>query len=147
MIELVTSGIIVGRVIESVQHPSSGAVATFIGTTRDHAHGREVVSLEYDAYAPMALKTMKEVADRARAQWQILEISIVHRLGRVEIGEASIVIAVSSAHRDAAFEACRYAIDTLKAIVPIWKKEHYRDGEVWIGEEGKPMRRAPGSEI
>ena len=91
-----------------------------------------MLHLEYEAYVPMALKEMEKIEADAKAQWPIKKIAMVHRIGRVDIGEASIVIAVSSAHRNEAFLACRYAIDTLKKTVPIWKKEFFHDGEVWV---------------
>ncbi|MBI1804676.1 MAG: molybdenum cofactor biosynthesis protein MoaE [Ignavibacteriae bacterium] len=137
MIEIVESKIDLAKVIESVQDTSVGGVDVFIGTTRNHSRGKAVIALEYEAYMPMALKFMLRIADEARARWDITKISIVHRLGRVDVGEASIVIAVSASHRHAAFEACRYAIDTLKRSVPIWKKEFFEDGELWVGLEGQ----------
>lgn len=133
MIEIVKERIDVGRVLQSVQDPACGAVDIFIGTTRNHSNGKAVVSLEYDAYIPMALKMMNRIAGDIKTKWGVQKISIVHRIGLLEIGEASVVIAVSSAHRKEAFDACRYAIDTLKKEVPIWKKEYFEDGEVWVG--------------
>lgn len=143
MIAIVTERINVQTVIDAVRLPAAGGIATFIGTTRNYAHEKEVLSLEYEAYQPMALKSMRQIADEARTRWRLHGVAIVHRLGVVGIGEESIVIAVSSSHRADAFEACRFIIDTLKKSVPIWKKERYSDGEVWIGEEGKPMTRVP----
>ena len=135
MITIVTNKINVQEVIESVSDPAAGGIDVFIGTTRNHADGREVQYLEYEAYESMALKMMERIADDIRSKWSVCKISIVHRTGRVGIGEASIVIAISSAHRKEAFEACRYAIDTLKRDVPIWKKEFFADGEVWVGSQ------------
>ncbi len=101
--------------------------------------GRRFI-LEYDGYEPMALRKMKEIGAEIRKKWSVHHIGIVHRLGRLEIGEASVVIAITSAHRKIAFEACQHAIDTLKKIVPIWKKEFFEDGEVWVeGEYSKPL--------
>jgi molybdopterin synthase catalytic subunit len=112
--------------------PADGALCTFVGVVRDHNAGRAVVHLEYEAFEEMALPLMEEIAAEARRRWPITAISIVHRLGRMEIGEASVAVAVCSPHRAQAFEACRFAIDTLKATVPIWKKEFYADGAVWL---------------
>jgi molybdopterin synthase catalytic subunit len=105
---------------------------TFDGVVREHARGKAVTHLFYEAYPRMALKEMEKIRLEAMSRWPIHEMAIVHRVGRLEIGESSVFVAVSSAHRGDAFEACRHAIDTLKKTVPIWKKEHYRDGEVWI---------------
>jgi molybdopterin synthase catalytic subunit len=133
MIKIVKEEIEIGKVLESVQDPSAGGIDIFIGTTRNHSSGKEVHSLEYQAYEPMALKLMNDIEEQIRRQWPVRKISLVHRIGKVAIGEASVVIAVSSVHRKEAFEACRYAIDTLKKTVPIWKKEIFADGEVWVG--------------
>ncbi len=116
----------------SLVKPEDGAVAIFEGVVRNHARGKKVRCLEYHAYESMALKMLKEVGDRAKKEYAIRDIGIIHRLGRLEHGECSVAIVVASAHRGPAFEACRYAIDTLKKIVPIWKKEYYEDGAVWI---------------
>ena len=123
MITIVREPIDVLTVLKSVEDRGAGGIDIFIGTTRDNANGRNVLFLEYEAYVPMALKKMEEIANEARQRWCITKVAIVHRIGRVEIGEASVLIAVSSAHRNEAFEACRFAIDTLKETVPIWKKE------------------------
>jgi MoaE-MoaD fusion protein len=124
------------RATESlVAHPGAGAIATFIGTVRDHGRGRAVTHLEYEAYAPAAELTMGQIGDEIRERWGIDRVAIVHRVGSLAVGEASVVISVASAHRDAAFEACRYAIERIKEIVPIWKKEHYADGATWLGSE------------
>jgi molybdopterin synthase catalytic subunit len=112
----------------------------FDGIVRNNTSGRKTLYLEYDGYEPMALKKMKEIGAEIRKKWLVNHIGIVHRLGRLEIGEASVVIAITSAHRKIAFEACQHAIDTLKRIVPIWKKEFFEDGEVWVeGEYSKPL--------
>lgn len=132
MIEIVSEKIDITKILQSVEDNSAGGIDMFIGTTRDNSKGKSVLRLEYEAYIPMALKKMNEIAGEAKTRWNIKKISLVHRIGKVEIGEASIVIAVSSPHRKEAFEACRYAIDTLKKIVPIWKKEFFEDGEVWV---------------
>ncbi len=135
MIEIVDHEIDVQSVLRSVEDPSAGGVDMFIGTTRNNSNGKKVLSLEYETYRPMALKLMERIAEEAAAKWGLRKISIVHRVGKVEIGEASVVIAVSSAHRKEAFDACRFAIDTLKKEVPIWKKEIFIDGQVWVGAQ------------
>ena len=118
-----------------VAHPGAGAIATFIGTVRDHGRGQAVTHLEYEAYAPAAELTMAQIGDEIRERWGIDHVAIAHRIGSLGVGEASVVISVASPHRDAAFEACRYAIERIKEIVPIWKKEHYADGAAWLGSE------------
>ena len=135
MIEIVDCPIDVVAVTTAVASPASGATVTFIGTTRDHHDGRAVTQLEYEAYGDMALSELRKIAAASAAQWPIADIAIVHRIGIVPIGEASVVIAVSAAHRGAAFDACRFAIDRLKEVVPIWKKEHFEGGAVWIGSQ------------
>lgn len=130
----------VPSVVDSVTSRESGGIDVFIGTTRNHANGRSVVSLEYEAYEPMALKTMQAIADESRSRWPIDRVAVVHRIGSVPVGEASVVIAVSSAHRNEAFEACRFLIDRLKQDVPIWKKELYADGTFeWSPQSKKPQ--------
>jgi molybdopterin synthase catalytic subunit len=109
-----------------------GALCLFVGVVRDENAGRRVLWLEYEAYEEMALPLMRDIADEARRRWPITEIHLVHRLGRLEIGEASVAVAAASPHRAEAFAACRYAIDALKAGVPIWKKEFYADGSAWL---------------
>ena len=117
----------------AVADPAAGAICTFVGTTRESNVGRKVLRLEYEAYEAMALSEIRKLADEAGRRWEITRIAIAHRVGVVEIGETSVAIAVSAPHRAEAFEACRFAIDRLKEIVPIWKKEHFAGGEVWIG--------------
>lgn len=135
MFEIVVQPIDVTAVIAAVSHPAAGAIATFIGTTREENDGRRVLTLEYEAYPEMAVAEMRRIGEEARRRWPICDVAIAHRIGVVAIGEASVVIAVSSAHRAAAFDACRFAIDRLKGVVPIWKKEHFDGGEVWIGSQ------------
>jgi MoaE-MoaD fusion protein len=119
---------------DAVADPGAGAVALFSGIVRDQTGGRRVKFLEYEAHAPMALAKMREIAAAIRARWPgTLRVALVHRVGRLEIGESSVMIAVSSPHRREAFEACHFAIDTLKETVPVWKKEYFEDGEVWVG--------------
>jgi molybdopterin synthase catalytic subunit len=145
MFEIVDHPIDTAAVTAAAADPASGATVTFIGTTRNQNDGRQVQRLEYEAYPEMALAEMRRIGDTLHQRWSITHAAIVHRIGVVPIGEASVVIAVSAAHRRAAFEACYYAIDRLKEVVPIWKKEHFDGGEVWIGSqtgvpfaEGKP---------
>jgi len=118
-----------------VESPAAGAVALFVGAVRDHARGQGVLRLEYEAYAPAAEKMLARIGDEIAERWNVESVAIAHRIGMLEIGEASVVIGVSSAHRAEAFEACRYAIERIKQIVPIWKKEFYGDGASWIGSE------------
>jgi molybdopterin synthase catalytic subunit len=126
----------------AVRDAQAGAIVTFVGTTRNRNADRSVRRLEYEALASMAVKEMRALAATARKRWPIRKVAMVHRIGVVPVGEASVAIAVSAAHRDEAFEACRWLIDRLKEIVPIWKKEHYRGGEVWIGaQQGGPAPR------
>jgi molybdopterin synthase catalytic subunit len=120
-------------VVREVETEEAGAVATFIGTTRLHSRGRTVEHLEYEAYAGMAEQVMSEIAAALRSSYDLCDIAIHHRIGRVGIGEPSVVIAVSAAHRQDALAACKDAIDTLKERVPLWKKEVYEGGEEWIG--------------
>lgn len=135
MFDIVTQRIDADAVTAAVADPGAGAICTFLGTTRDHNDGRRVTELEYEAYPEMAVAEMRKIGDEAKRRWPIAHVAIVHRIGVVPIGEASVVIAVSAAHRVAAFEACHFAIDRLKEVVPIWKKEHFVGGEVWIGSQ------------
>lgn len=118
-----------------VADPGAGALASFVGTTRKTNEGRQVIRLEYECYPGMAEKEMAKIGRQVLAGWPVLKIALIHRLGRVDIGQASVAIAVSSPHRQAAFEACQHAINTLKETVPIWKKECYEGGQVWIGSQ------------
>lgn len=110
----------------------AGGIVTFVGTVRNQTKGKRVLRLEFEAYAPMAIKEMQKIAEEAVRRWPVLKISIHHRVGVLAIGEVPVIIAVACAHRKAAFEACEFAIDTLKETVPIWKKEFFEDGEVWV---------------
>jgi MoaE-MoaD fusion protein len=120
---------------ELVASPETGAIVTFVGTVRNNARGRTVVSLDYEAYPPAAERMLRQIGDEIQERWSIEACAIIHRVGHLAVAEASVAIAVSSAHRGDAFDACRYAIDRIKEIVPIWKKEFYEDGETWIGSE------------
>ena len=121
------------RVVSEVASDEAGAIATFVGTTRARSRGRDVVRLEYEAYEGMAEAEMERIASTLKERHQLVHIAIHHRVGPVEIGETSVMIAISAAHRDAALAACKEAIDTLKETVPLWKKELYVGGEAWIG--------------
>jgi MoaE-MoaD fusion protein len=120
-------------VVEEVRSDSAGAIATFVGTTRQQSRGRSVLHLDYEAYEEMAERVMAEIAAELSERHDLCEIAIHHRTGRVDIGDASVVIAVSAPHRQDALAACKEAIDTLKERVPLWKKEFYEGGEEWIG--------------
>lgn len=120
------------KCIDLVQDDAAGGTTVFIGTVRNQTKGKRVVRLEFEAYGPMAEKEMRKIADQVVEKWNALHVVIHHRVGVLDIGEAPVIIAVSTPHRKAAFEACEYAIDTLKESVPIWKKEIFEDGEVWV---------------
>jgi molybdopterin synthase catalytic subunit len=140
MFRVVDKPIKLQELLDYVSDPEAGAIATFIGTTRNNNEGRRVIALDYEAYPEMAQKELLRVGDEAKQNWQICRIAIVHRIGPVQITQPSVIIAVSSAHRDAAFAACRFAIEEIKRTVPIWKKEVYEGGEVWIGTQtGQPL--------
>jgi len=133
--------------VARLKRPADGAAVVFDGVVRDNTRGRRTLYLEYEAYEPMALKQLQSLAKEARARFAVRGASIIHRLGRLDIGETSVLIAVASAHRAAGFEACRWIIDTLKKTVPIWKKEHFEDGAVWADGEPFPeeIRRPAGT--
>ena len=128
-----------------VRGNGDGAIVIFDGFVRDHSKNRRTLYLEYEAYEPMALAKIREIAAHLHNHFPIHRVALVHRLGRLEIGETSVYIAVSAAHRAAAFDACRYAIDTLKRTVPIWKKEYFEDGSVWTDGELPPVPSAPSA--
>ena len=127
------------RLVERVRRDESGAVAVFLGVVRDNSRGRRVLYLEYDAYPEMATRVMRQIAAEAMARWPLTGIAMQHRTGRLEIGETSLLIAVSSPHRREAFESCHHLVDRFKEVVPVWKKEVWEGGEVWI--EGEPVER------
>lgn len=133
MFDITEQPLLLEPLIEAVQRPSSGAVATFLGVVREQTRGRQVRYLEYEAYREMAIAKLREIADEIRQKWKVDDVAIVHRIGRLQIGQASVAIAVSAPHRHEALAACAYAIDRLKEIVPIWKKEVWTDGEEWAG--------------
>ncbi|MDX2035733.1 MAG: molybdenum cofactor biosynthesis protein MoaE [Isosphaeraceae bacterium] len=133
MVELTESPIDYAAVVERVRSPLAGAVCAFLGTVREMTGERRTSSLEYEAYPEMAAGKLAELEAEARSRWPIIEAAIVHRLGKHDLGEISVVVAVSTPHRAAAFESCRWIMDTLKEIVPIWKKEVWADGtEEWV---------------
>lgn len=132
-VKIIRGRIDLAELQQAVADPASGATATFAGTTRNENAGRRVTRLEYEAYEPMALNEMRKIARAAGERFEIKRIAITHRIGRVDIGETSVAIAVSAAHRAEAFDACRFAIDRIKEIVPIWKKEYFEGGELWVG--------------
>lgn len=125
-------------IVEKLKRGEDGALVVFEGVVRNQTRGRKTLYLEYEAYEEMALQQMESLAEQAMQRFQIRDVVLVHRLGRLEIGETSVLIAVASAHRAAAFEACRWLIDTLKQTVPIWKKEFFEDGAVWAAGEPFP---------
>ncbi len=133
--ELVRTRIRTEEIVTQLKAPEDGAVVVFDGIVRNCSGDRRTLFLDYEAYEPMALAKMREIGVEARQRFPIHRLAIVHRLGRLEIGETSVLIAVSSPHRRAAFDACRFAIDTLKRTVPIWKKEYFEDGAVWAEGE------------
>lgn len=121
--------------VKKVERPEAGAITTFIGTVREWTKGRRTEYLEYQAYVPMAVKKLAEIGEEISEKWPDAKTAITHRIGRLEISDIAVVIAVSSPHRKAAYEANEYAIERIKQIVPIWKKEHWEDGETWIGDQ------------
>ena len=140
MFRVTNEAIDLSELVRYVTDPEAGAIVPFIGTTRNNNEGRNVIALDYEAYPEMAEKELARIGEEAKKKWPICKMAIVHRLGPVQIGEASVIIAVSSAHRDAAFAASRFAIEEIKKTVPIWKKEVFEGGEVWIGTQtGQPL--------
>jgi len=136
-VRIVHDPIPTSAVVAALKRPEDGAAVIFEGIVRDNSRGRRTLYLDYEAYEPMALQQMKGLVEQARERFEVAGVSILHRLGRLEIGETSVLVAVASAHRAAAFEACRWIIDTLKKTVPIWKKEYFEDGAVWA--DGEPF--------
>jgi len=132
MYRLMRESLNISELRNSLLRPEDGALVVFEGVVRNHAKGKAVRYLEYDAYESMAMRKLEEIGAQAKAQFAIRDIGIWHRLGKMFPTECSVVIIVASAHRAAAFDACRFAIDTIKKTVPIWKKEFYDDGEIWI---------------
>lgn len=147
MIELTHEPIDTGAVLRAARHPSAGAVVLFLGTAREQTGDRHTASLDYECHAEMARAKLAELEEEARARWPLVAVAVVHRLGHLEIGEASVAVAVSSAHRGAAFEAGRWIIDRIKEIVPIWKKENWADGtSEWVHPGLKTSPSIPGDD-
>ncbi|OLB39393.1 MAG: molybdenum cofactor biosynthesis protein MoaE [Acidobacteria bacterium 13_2_20CM_57_17] len=140
--QLVREPIDMAAQIRLVRAPEGGAIVTFDGFVRNQSHNRATLYLDYEAYESMALAKMQEIGLQIHEKYRIHRVAMVHRLGRLEIGETSVFIAVSAPHRAAAFDACRFAIDTLKRTVPIWKKEYFEDGAVWADGELPPAPAA-----
>ena len=145
LVQIVTEPIDTEMILSAIKSGSDGAVCVFDGIVRDNTRGRHTLHLDYEAYEEMALKQMRALREDALARFAVREIAIIHRLGRLFVGETSVLIAVASAHRAAAFDACRYVIDTLKKTVPIWKHEHFADGAVWADGEPFPEDLARGA--
>lgn len=137
-VELNTAVIPSAETLEEIKSGTDGAVCVFDGIVRDNTRGRKTLFLDYEAYEEMALSQMRGLAAEALTKFPIRDVALLHRLGRLEVGETSVLIVVASAHRAAAFDACRWLIDTLKKTVPIWKKEHFADGVVWAAGEPFP---------
>jgi molybdopterin synthase catalytic subunit len=146
-VRIVREPIAAQAVVERLKMPEDGAAVIFDGVVRNHTRGRRTLYLDYEAYEAMALKKMQGLAEQARSRFGVRRVAVVHRLGRLEIGETSVLIVVAAAHRGPAFEACRWIIDTLKQTVPIWKKEYFEDGAVWADGEPFPeeIRRPAGT--
>ena len=145
MIELTTDPLNPEKITAQVRRDTNGAVVTFLGATRNNFQGKQVITLEYEAYEEMALKKLGEVREELQAQFDLEDIAISHRIGTVPIGEISLVVAVASPHRKEAFQACQVAVDRIKEIVPIWKKEVYEEGSRWVACEDHEFVSAEGT--
>ncbi|MDY0406188.1 molybdenum cofactor biosynthesis protein MoaE [Virgibacillus sp. 179-BFC.A HS] len=146
---ITTEPIRIEQVYKKVVRPQAGAVSTFIGTVREFTKGKRTLYLQYQAYVPMAEKKLEQIGREIAAKWENAETAIVHRIGRLEISDIAVAIAVSTPHRNDAFEASRYAIERIKEMVPIWKKEHWEDGTKWIGDQKEQVsyaKRLPSKE-
>ena len=144
-IEITHAPLCPDAVAARVRRDSNGAVVTFLGATRDSTADRRVLRLEYEAYRPMADNQLALIAAEIADRWGIQDVAIAHRLGRLEIGDISLIVAIASPHRAPAFEACAYAIDRIKQIVPIWKKEFFEGGEVWVGSQEDALAKQPAA--
>lgn len=140
LFEITTEPLSADQVIKKVSNPMAGAILTFVGTVREFTYGKRTTSLEYEAYPEMAIKKMKEIADEIEKRWQGAKVAMTHRVGKLDIEEISVIIAIATSHREAGFEAGLYAINRLKEIVPIWKKEIWEDGEEWVGHQEGPWK-------
>lgn len=145
MTRIVETPIDVPAILAAVGSPRAGAIDMFVGTVRDHSGGKSVQRLEYSAYLPMATKIMEDIETDIRSRWNVESVAMVHRIGMLLVGEVAVVTAVSSSHRREAFEACRYAIDRVKLLVPIWKKEFSDAGTAWV--DGEHMVQGEGNTI
>ncbi|HJX01484.1 MAG TPA: molybdenum cofactor biosynthesis protein MoaE [Terriglobales bacterium] len=145
--EILRTRIPTDEIVDRIKRGEDGAVVVFEGIVRNYTRNRQTLFLDYEAYEGMALSQMNALAEKVLANYKVREIAIIHRLGRLEIGETSVLIVVASAHRAAAFDACRFAIDTLKRTVPIWKKEHFTDGVVWADGEPFPEGLRAGGNL
>ena len=143
-VEIVDGVIPAAEIVAGLKTGPDGAVCVFDGIVRDNTRGRKTLYLDYEAYREMALSQMSALAAEAVAKFGVRDVAVVHRLGRLHVGESSVLVAVASAHRGAAFDACRWLIDTLKKTVPIWKKEQFEDGATWADGEPFPEEIAPG---
>ena len=132
MIEITEKKIDVQKVIDAVKSPDCGAVSVFIGTVRNHSKNKDVNALEYEVYGEMAEKMIQTIIDKIKSKWELNEVAVSHWIGKMDVGEITVAVAVSSPHRKASIPACQYAIDRLKEIVPIWKKEYDVDGASWV---------------
>ncbi|MCB9262243.1 MAG: molybdenum cofactor biosynthesis protein MoaE [Flavobacteriales bacterium] len=132
LIKISDEALYINECLALIESPSTGGLNFFVGTVRNKTQNRSVKQLLFECYKPMAIKELQKISTEARQQFKIQNIVIHHRVGLLEVGDIAVIIGVSAAHRDAAFQACRYAIDTLKETVPIWKKEIFTDGEVWV---------------
>jgi molybdopterin synthase catalytic subunit len=144
LVELTRERIDAGSIVTAMKAGEDGAAVVFDGIVRNNTRGRQTLFLDYEAYDSMALQQMRALAAQAMGDFSIRDVALVHRLGKLEVGETSVLIVVSSAHRAAAFDACRWLIDTLKKTVPIWKKEHFADGAVWADGDPFPEDIAAG---
>ncbi|WP_026671895.1 molybdenum cofactor biosynthesis protein MoaE [Alkalihalobacterium bogoriense] len=136
--------IIIDDVVQKVADRNAGAINTFIGTVRELTKGKKTLYLQYEAYVPMAEKKLAQIGEEIQQKWPEAKTAITHRIGRLDISEIAVVIAVSTPHRADSFEASRYAIERIKEIVPIWKKEHWEDGEMWIGDQKEQVAYPSG---
>lgn len=132
------------KVVSQVVHPHAGAINTFIGTVRELTQGKKTLYLEYEAYESMAKKKMSQIGDEIQQKWPDARVAIWHRIGRLDISDIAVVIAVSTPHRATSFEGCRYAIERIKQLVPIWKKEYWEDGQFWVGDQQETQAYSAG---
>ncbi len=135
MYQISKEPIVIQEVVDKVVQREAGAIATFIGTVRELTHGKKTLYLIYEAYEPMAIKKLEQIGEEVKQKWPGAEVAITHRVGKLDITDIAVVTAVSTPHRAASYEASRYIIERIKEIVPIWKKEHWEDGEEWVGNQ------------